>query len=349
MRVWAPALLILGLCGCWKLDPAELPESVVAFDPLIGGPEGWVVEEIGTDNVCPDGNTAPFYVVYPETSAAPLPVAVILHSGAFDYAVQPPATDPLAGPHFQPESRLERDWAVRQAFAMLGMYAETDPKEDHFGALAAALANANIAMIVPTNCWGDWWHNKSGVQGNDFATDRFERNGLFAAEWAYRMASEPGFPSANRVELPVQLDNTQVYLIGLGEGGRGVGELLALGVTQPPKAILVDSSSDSLAPFYADPTLYDPVIQGLNRIFPTGTAETTEASLASVPMLPRAAYLYSSLDTEIPAGAHDAAITRISGNAQNWIYDAGVSKHVLLGSDAALAGQAVTWLVGGTP
>ena len=36
--------LLPALGGCWKLDPAELPDSVVAFDPAIGGPEGWVVE-----------------------------------------------------------------------------------------------------------------------------------------------------------------------------------------------------------------------------------------------------------------------------------------------------------------
>lgn len=337
---------LIVLAGCWKIDRTELPEGKVAFEPVAGGPSGWVVERFEFDATvtCPDDEPGAFYMIYPEGAAQTLPVAVILHSGAFDYVLNPPATDPLAGDHFQDETRLEREWAVRRVFETLGMYDSDDRFEDHLGTLPAELATQGVAMIVPANCWGDWWHNFQGTAENDFANDRFYRNGRYAADFSLRLALEPGWAPAHRMELPVVLDPTEVYLVGLGEGGRGAAELLHAGLQ--PTAVVIDSSADDLRPYYDD-ALYEGTVAGLNRIFPQGRDSTLETSLSTVPgALPPTAYLYSSLDAQIPAGAHAAAIAKVNASAGGWVYDAAVSKHVLTNSDPVMAQQAVLFLLG---
>ena len=151
------------LSGCWKSNPAVLPAGRVDFAPkALPTITGWVVESFDTSLTCPDGLPAPLYVVSPATSAGPLPVAVILHSGAFDYVPDPPANDPIGGPHLQDPPRLSREWAIRRVFATLGMYDAADPVEQPLGALPGALAEANVAMVIPGNCWGDWWQQFGG-------------------------------------------------------------------------------------------------------------------------------------------------------------------------------------------
>ena len=100
---------------------------------------------------------------------------------------------------------------------------------------------------------------------------------------------------------------------------------------------------------YANPTLYESTITGLNRIFPDGEAETDAASLANVPDLPPTYYLYSSQDSHIPSGAHDAAIARLTADPNALIYDAAVAKHVLTGADLGLSRDAVTFLINEGP
>jgi hypothetical protein len=333
-------LFPLALAGCFDTTLATLPQGIVEFVPASGGPAGWVVEtnEMDASITCPDGQIAQWLAVYPEGATAPMPVAVVLHSGAFDYLTGASPTDPLSGTSFQPEPRLNRDWAVRRVFFTLGMYDEVDV-ETSTGTLAAALANHGVAMLLPVDCWGDWWHNEAGTADNAFVDDHFYRNGRFMADFTWRLAAEPGFASANRIALPFTPDG-QVYAVGLGEGGRGVGELIVAGAT--PTAAIVDSSTDDLRPYYEQPDLYQPVIDGLNRIFPGGANDTITASLANASPLPPIVYVYSSLDAQIPVGSHDPALARLGGRDDATIIDAAVQKHVLLNDDAALADQAVT-------
>jgi hypothetical protein len=341
---------LCALAGCWKTGRSELPEGVVDFVPAAGGPAGWVVEryDFPENMLCPDDNVGAYYFVYPEGVPGPFAGALVLHSGAFDYVPEPSLTDPLAGDHFQDPSRLDADWSVRRVFATLGMYEDPDETEEvHTGALPAALATANVAMVLPANCWADWWHNKPGVASNDFATEQFDRQGRFAAEWAYRMVSEPGFPTANRLQLPAGLtfDTSRVYMVGLGEGGRGVSELLHDAALIQPTAVAIDSSVDDLRPFYDDAALYQVTIDGLGRLFPDGRDSTIDSSLSTAPAIPKIAYVYSSLDTEIPVGAHDAALARLAGMGGNAsVTDVAVARHVLLNSDLLLAQQTVTFV-----
>lgn len=333
------------LGGCWKLNPAELPAGRVAFAPAAGGPAGWVIEEFPVDVMCPDGDNASIYVVYPEVATGSLPVAVLYPSGAFDYVIAPPPTDPLSGAHHQDPPRLNRDWAVRRVYATLGMFEEVYPLEANLGALPAAFANANIAMIVPMNCWGDLGHNAQTTAENDFATERFYRQGYTVNDLAWHIATDAGVATANGVSLPFTFDSSRLYLVGLGEGGRAVGESLFAGA--PAAGVLVDSTVDDLRPYYASSTLYADTIVGLNRIFPGGAETTVSASLATVTNLPPTAFLYSSIDGQLPAGANTPILTRLGGRTGDYIYDAAVQKHVLTNSDALLAGTAVSFLVGG--
>ena len=196
--VWLSGLAV----GCWKLEPAELPPGQVHFDPTVGGPEGWLVDSFELPIECPDGESSRIYVVYPKDAESDLPVAVFFHSGSFDYVISPSATDPLAGHHYADTSRLESEWGQRRVFMALGMYPDDSPAEDHQGALATALAEQGVAMVLPANCWGDLWHNHEGESDNDVTTDLFFRNGRAAAIMAHQIAALPGKAEEFGIELP---------------------------------------------------------------------------------------------------------------------------------------------------
>lgn len=342
-------LLLPAIGGCWKTDLTELPEGLIAFDPAADAPEGWVVQGFEVDQIdCPDGFSPTFYLVYPEAPAGPMNSAVLLHSGAFDYVLSPSANDPLSGDHYQPVSRLSRDWSVERVFVTLGMYPNDDAVEEHDGAVAAALAARDVAFMAPANCWGDWWHNAVPGAENDILGDQFQRNGRQAAEAAFRMMNEPGFASALRVELPIELTGT-TYIVGLGEGGRGVAEILNADDAYRAAGVVIDSSVDDMRPYYdaADPGLYREIMGGLNRIFPDGRDTTMSGSITQTGVLPeKVAYVYSSLDDKIPVGAHDAAVARLQAYPGGFVYDAKRPDHVFLNADPELAAQVLDFVVG---
>jgi hypothetical protein len=339
----ALAMGMVCLPGCWKTDLPPLPVGTIPFEPTANPTlAGWVVEEFETTMECPDSSLASIYAVYPTAATGSVPVAVVLHSGSFDYIIDPPASDPIGGPSYQSTTRLTHSWAVRKAYATLGMYDDDDPNEQSVGALAATLATNNVAMILPANCWGDWWHNQQSVAENNYATEHFYRNGRTLSSFAYQLASEPGFAAAQGITIPVTLDTSRVYLVGLGEGGRGVGELLVNGAS--PDAIVIDSSVDDLNAYYNDPVLYEATITGLNRIFPTGASSTGAASLGNPSLdLPPTVFIYSSLDSQMPSGSTNAARARLG--ADDLVIDGAVQRHVLTGSDSTLSAQAVAYLL----
>lgn len=345
----APALLLV-LGGCWKLDAEPLPDGPVAFAPAAGGPEGWVVESHDLPVRCPDDQDARLYVVRPEALDAPTPLALVLHSGPFDYVNDPDPGDPLAGDAFQDPARLGLDWAVQRVFFLLGMVPDDDPVEDSTGALAAALADRGIVMLVPTNCWGDWWHNYQALLENDAAADGFYRNGLFTADMAQRAARIPEFAANNGIDLsPVQASGT-TYLVGVGEGGRGVTELVGGQALSPevPAGLLLDSPVDDLTRYWSnpDPTVYAATVAGLNRIFPSGPTAAASNTLVTSPVIPqRTVLVYSSVDPSVPAGANDAAAARVTA-VGGLVRDGNIAEHGLTSADAILAGEAVDFMLG---
>ena len=341
------ALVMIALTGCIRTDYADLPVSTVEVTPAAGGPSGWLAEQFTIDPsiTCPNGDVASFYVVYPEGVTTPVPVALILHSGPFDYITgDPPATAPLAGQALQSPTRLTDEWASRRVFSTLGMYDDGDP-EAPTGALVADLMNRGVAMILPANCWGDWWHSHQSVQDNDFATDHFYRNGRFLSTFSWRIATEPGFATANRLVMPVTFDSTRVWLIGLGEGGRGAVDVMAAGLAKPTAA-LIDSSADDLRPYYDSPELYQPIITGLDRIYTGGRDTTQEDSIAGLDSsaLPPVVFVYSSLDTSIPTESQNAALQRLAGGGHT-VIDTQMTGHVFTNQDPAVAAQALDALL----
>ena len=361
MRAGVISLLLLG--GCWKTDLPSLPQGSVPFTPASGGaPAGWSVQAYDVPMKCPDGFDATFYLVAPDGQTDAMPGAVLLHSGAFDYVIDPATTDKVQGIHYaNGESRLTHDWADQRVFVTLGMYDNTDPAEQHQGAIAAALASAGVAMLVPGDCWGDWWHNSIVWSQNDVAADRFDRMGLDASQWAWRLINEPTFGEANRVALPFAFVSGQEYIVGLGEGARGAVNVLTTGAR--PDAILLDSSTDDLSPYYNpdNATLFKPVLTGLARIFPPSDADPSgvgqtysgqvQAVATSVFRPGRIGFLYSSQDTVLPAGADATSLAYLNGlpPGEAWVYDAAVPKHVLTGSDLDLATHGVSFLIGNGP
>lgn len=343
--------------GCWKDDLAEIPPDVLQFRPPVDAPRDWLVSPLEVGLECPDGENARFYVLYPRasvaTDAAAMPVAVLYPSGAFDFVYAPEPSDPLVGTHFAEPSRLSQAWAVRQVFTTLGMYPEQESVEVHEGLLPVALAEAGIAVLIPTDCWGDLWANKRGGADNDFAADFFFREGRSAAEWGFRFAVDPAFAEAFDVVLPFRVDPARVYAIGLGEGGRAVAEVLSLdndedGVPDHTVAgALVDSTPDDLRVYFADAGLYASTVEGLTRVFPSGPDATASGSFWSAPIPERFGYLYSSVDPVLPEAVHAAALARLGDRA--WVRDAEETVHVRINSgDPALARAAVAYLTDGT-
>lgn len=340
MRLLLPLMTLAA--GCWHVELTELPVDTVDFSPSVGAPEGWVVQGYDLPITCPTGEASVLYAVYPEVGGdLPVPAAVVFHSGAFDYVRGPNAADPLAGPHYQDTSRLDREWAQRRAFATLGMYSEDDPVEHHGGAVPAALAEQGLVVLVPTNCWGDYWHNYQGEASNDYATELFDRNGRALAEWTWRVATEAGFATSQGIELPFTIDPNQVYAVGLGEGGRAVGELLEHGYS--PRSLLLDSTVDDLRVYYDEPELYAEVNTGLDRIF--YDTELTDGAPSWAPLPDRMIYAYSSQDASIPARSHTHMLNVLDGSPDAWVYDAGVAKHVVTSDDIVLARQLVEYIL----
>jgi len=354
MVAWAVSGSLLA--GCWKDDRAEIPADELSFQPETEAPLGWVVAPIEVPLDCPDGTRARFFVLYPDEAAdTPLPVALMLHSGSWDFVFAPDASSPLLGTHFRAPDRLTAKWAARQVFVHLGMYPEQDETELHEGLLPAAFADDGVAVMLPANCWGDLWANKRGGSDNDFSLDFYFREGLAAVEWAYRFLVDPAFAAALDVTLPITADPAQIFGVGLGEGGRGIVELAAIdndddGVGDYPLAgMVVDSPPDDLRVYFDNPALYASTVAGLQRIFPAGPDATARGSVWGTPTLPeRIGYIYSTADSQRPAGQHTAALARLDGMPGAWTLDTAADQPVAInGGDADLAAQVVQFLRNG--
>jgi len=345
------------LAGCWKDELAELPPGILAFEPEAAPPPtGWVVEPIPVDLTCPDDTQANFYLLYPEAAAAsgePMPAATLYHSGSFDFVFAPDPVAPLEGTSYAEPLRLTSEWAHRQVFATLGMYPDQDD-EVHDGALAVALAEQGIAVLLPSNCWGDLWHNAPGLADGDFTQDFFFRSGRASADWGYRFLVDPAFAEIIGVTLPITVDPTRTYMIGLGEGGRAVAEVLNLTNSRDepqfsPTGVLVDSTLDDVRFIYDDPTTYGNLVVGLDRIHQDGVLGAASGSFHTVDNLPaRVGYVYSSADPAVPTATFEASSSDLSRTG--WVYASTEPRHVLLNASSQLdlARSAVNYLVTGT-
>ena len=305
------------LAGCVR--PVGDP---IAGDVALLGAEGWVVRRVEMPLECPDGAPAELVFAFADEEQ---PVAVIYHSGAFDWAVD--------GVSVQDPPRLGVEWPLRAIFATLGMADDGVAAEADDGALAAAFVDAGVAMALPTNCWGDLWRGVDGATAVD--VDGFPREGATAARMAFEVLDRPDLAVQIGVDVPVRA--TALHAIGLGVGGHAVGALAHAGLL--PDAAAVDSVAADLSA-WREPGLHDGVIEGLARIFPDGDLDA--GSLVTAPLPDRLRYVYSSLDPLLPAGTHERLLARLPEGAA---VDVAEPVHVPTRGDPALAAEVVAFLL----
>ena len=343
----ASLLLLLAACSKPYTDLPQLSfEEVPYANPLMSA-EDAVITAFDTQLSCPDGSNARLFALYRSENVESAPVAIVMHSGAFDYR-------DLDGIGYHTDSRLERSWAIAKVWETLGMNPDpVDPSEEHQGALTAALTDAGFIQLYPGNCWGDLWHNEQGYQDNDSATEGFSRNGRTFAYWMIRLLVETSFAAGQEFELPVSWNTSEVYLVGLGDGGRGVAEVLSHDNLPDIQGVLVDSSPDLLSPYLNDPTTWSEEIDGMTRIFgKKGLASIDDWSLSTLQdqdLLPdRVGFIWSDGDPRLPVSTMRPTAQKLAENGAYWVHNTHRRDHIHLGSDLELAQDAAEYLLTGS-
>ena len=329
--------------ACWTTEFPQLEDTVLPFAPRgAEAPADWLVQAWPQgDMICPDGEPAQFWLVYPdpEVEERTLPMAVVFHDDVIDQPISAEMPSMSAG---RDVSALTADHAARRVFSLLGMGVE-----DGTGALVSALAESGHMVVLPSNCWGDLYANSIEGRANDVTIEGFSRRGFDAAEFGFRMVSDNAWATVNRVELPQTADYSAPVAIGMGHGGRAIGELLAEEFVMP--TAVVDSSLDHTGALRDRADLFGAELAALDAVF----ADDTDAelgSLANTPILAgRTAYLWSRLDPSVPPAAHDGAVARLTGDETAWIRETGSTQHAPLADDADVIASVVSWLSDGVP
>ncbi|HJN73648.1 MAG TPA: hypothetical protein QGF58_06905 [Myxococcota bacterium] len=353
-------MLLLSL-ACWK-TPDPIDFTVVPFDNDLSGTTTGVVETIETDLDCPDGEGAKIYVVWDETWEEQRPVAIVLHSSAFDYVIEPQSDAPLIGEHWAATgedgtTRMTRRWGVQKVWETLGMHPQVEPAEENYGTIPASLLDAGVVGVYPTNCWGDLWHDESPDQVNDKATEYLDREGGTFAWWQLRWMVDATFAASQGITPSALIDSGEIYLVGLGDGALGVADLIRHEERPALAGVLLDSPVDDLDDWAETPGVGD----GLARIYFEPGADDTggESSLAEwsikrlvadggfdeIPTM----LVHSSVDPRVPSGNVDGLVTKLEerGQVPSCVVDTGEAAHVQTNADIALARDVVNWLTTG--
>ena len=293
------------------------------------------------------------------------PVAIVLHSSAFDYVVAPDPADPLGGEHYRagvgPVTRLHRDWGIKKVWETLGQGDTVEPTEDNTGSLPAAMIDAGMVGIFPINCWGDLWHN--GVEGspNDLAADLgVIRNGHTFAWWMVRFLQDLDFAVSHNSQVALNLDLEQLYLVGLGDGARGVADLLRREDMPPVAGVLLDAPVEDLTS-WATLDSFAAERVGLQRLYnfdgedperpePTWSQNSLH-QLASTGGFQgmRTAVLYSDADPRIPLpeNHYDSLVQAMLTVEGAWVQNTGESAHVFSNADFSRSTELVNYLLTG--
>jgi hypothetical protein len=296
------------------------------------------------------------------------PVAIVLHSSAFDYVLSPDPADPLAGEHYRggvgAVTRLHRDWGIKKVWETLGQGDAVEPTEENTGSLPAAMIEAGMVGIYPINCWGDLWHNGVEDSPNDLAADLgVLRNGHTFAWWMVRFLQDLDFAVSHNSQVALNLDLDQLYLVGLGDGARGVADLLRREDMPPVAGVLLDAPVEDLTT-WATHDSFGAERVGLQRLYnfdwedpddlerPEPTwSENSLHQLASDGGFQgvRTAVLYSDADPRIPLpeNHYDSLVQAMSGVEGAWVQNTGESAHVFSNSDFSLSTELVNYLLTG--
>lgn len=367
------ALALVFLAGCFKPydDLQELDFSEIAFENDLLEVNDATVSSFDVGLVCPDGEPARVLTVARQGLDEAQPVAVVLHSGAFDL-VDPADIEggsPVPGAAtWRADSRLTRDWSVAKVWELLGINpTPVDPGEAHAGALPAALTNAGVIQVYPANCWGDLWHGSQTLDNGDEVPELedgiLRRDGLTLAAWTMRMLSDSDFAAEQGFSLPLA-DTSDVTLVALGDGARGAGELLSGASPVAPTALLLDSPKDALLPLVDAETADDTWVDGLLDIYGYDLAAwetasdraadleelrgqldtTTVAARGGDGLLPaRSGVVWSSIDPQVPVASAQGVVGAVSATG-GWVSDTGARAHIQLSASGEQAADAVTYL-----
>lgn len=248
-----PLLLLTLLAACapareWPaLDLSEVP----FWNAWVLPDAGATVRVLPLDGwQCPDGSAARVHLVRGPDAGAD--AALLLHGGNFDWV------DSI-GLHYAQEDRLGAAWGTRAVDELLGV-PSAQPEGPARGAWVKALLDAGMPLVVPVGCWGDLWHGRGD---NDLDSEGFLRWGADFLVDAWE---------AGRTALEA---DGATLAVGLGEGGRGVVELLRSGARFD--AIAVDGSPDWLSPVLSDPVGNRAYIEGLENIWAADLAGLVDA------------------------------------------------------------------------
>lgn len=341
-RVAIAALVVAtgGLSGCFDVQPySDFQLNISPFDnTYLNRGEATMEVWLMPGYTCPDGETARLYLLYANTLEIPAPLAAVLHPEPFDYV----RSDGTTFSSQVGEERLTVDWAALTAEKMMGIR-DTGAGSFKPGALLAALVREGFYVVVPTNCWGDLWH---GTGDNEY-TEGFLRYGLYLSDDSVRWAQDR-----------LDVDPDRILLAGLGEGGRGVVDMIGYGWTDA--AILIDSSPDYLPPLFGDPQ-NDEFIEGLEKIYGRGELDDEafktklgESSLyyqVSQGFVTPSIYLYSANDDFVSVELSRPAKNAIEDRYPPGMYypdmETAESRHIITNNHRSKAEEVVEWLVDG--
>jgi len=347
------AALAVTSLGCWSdYVPTEV-DSVNFVNEHVRSENG-IITTWELKLTCPDGENARFYTVHNSAIESPMPVALVLHSSAFDYIKNPVATDPLIGAHYAPseEPRLTQKWGIEKTWATLGMTPGVDSTEVNTGAIPAALVDEGVVAFYPINCWGDLWENNETII-NDLAAEYFPRYGGTFAWWMIRLITEPDFAAAQGVEFDFEIDPSQLHLMGLGDGARGVINIVNQDNTPNIAGVFVDSPVDDLTVWATDPAFSDEAL-GLQRIYnyspgnePYWNNYTLKALINQNYLNgARIALVYSDSDPRVPYPQSNFAnmVTAVEAHEEGLIVNTELPAHVHSNSNPVLAREVVSFL-----
>jgi len=346
-------LLTLLLSGCWSTDLSTTDFRVVPYENPDLFSDEVVIEKVTTGLECPDGEEAVFYAVYNEGATEPGPVAVLLHSSSFDYVIYPKNEGELAGAHYAPDDvvqRMSADWGIRKVWETLGVYRQIEATEVNEGAVPAQLVNNGFVVLMPINCWGDLWHNDE-TQPNDVSSEFIDRYGRTFSYWMIRVIEEgkPSFITDAEIGFVDKMDATDIHLVGLGDGARGVIDLLRHDDLPTIQSILVDSPIDDLNDWQSE---VSGVEEGIDRIFydretDPGLSHWSLESLAQEGALDdiRVALVYSDVDPRVPSGNLDDTIAALPEDA--CVHNTNSAAHVFTNSNSSLTGDIVDYMLTG--
>ena len=287
--------------------------------------------------LCPDGVPASFFLVLPK-SDDPVPVSIVFHSGAMAYSdyVEDQST-------FRASGRLLSEWGSSRVWETLNLSRKIlDTAVTDLGYVPTALANAGIAQIYPTNCWGDLWHNGAEIQVNDSEKEGFVRQGLDMAQFAVDILSSVELAeSTGFSDVQDKLNTADMSMIGLGTGGQAVYELLAQGYTA--NAVVFDSAPASFAPYLNGDFASEQ--EALNRIFGSTDLTATSLNVETLPSL--TGWIWSNGDSQHPIEALEIGANSISTLEGAWVEDQNAVGHVFSNRDYTLAKRVTQYILTG--